>query len=122
MSMVGFGKIAKIVRNSSDSKIEWNQMKIGEACYEAGMVEILREIALKSFGQAQIPNSVETQEALDSTEDLYKEIDSHVVDPNLHELVKQLHKKHGEAQCCSGEDHFVEGFIAGYRFLKSQAY
>ncbi|KGP59364.1 hypothetical protein NP92_14510 [Anoxybacillus gonensis] len=95
-------------------------LEFGAACYDAGMVEVIREIAVQELatGGATILQSRFTNQLLKIVEEKYHKLENTL---NRHErqMLKEFEEAFQEASAADAHDHYIAGFISGYRYLKN---
>ncbi|MEC1155512.1 DUF6809 family protein [Cytobacillus horneckiae] len=94
-------------------------LRIGTACYDAGMISILRLFAEKqiveddpsTFKESDMTKSlaVTTQEKFDK---LFKTLDE-----EQQKMFLEYEDEQTSYLGCSREDYYIQGFISGFRFL-----
>lgn len=116
--MVSSVKIAEMAKEKLQNPLDFHDtLQFGSACYDAGMVEVLRMIAVK-YGRGYVSASEETKQ-----QELVVQRKKEELIKALNEETKQLFEEYDEAirdlMGYEAEDHLIEGFIRGYRFLKN---
>lgn len=116
-TMVTVYKIAEIAKShrvSLDYALEF-----GSACYDAGMVEVLKGVAIEVLAREgnNIATSKYTKERRLAVEEKYKALES-VLNEQERQLLEDFTDELYALMATEAEDHFVEGFIHGYRYLK----
>jgi hypothetical protein len=104
----------KTMRNEDDFR---NILEFGSACYDAGVTEVLRIVAAK-YGSDYVPPSKQTKQ-----QELIVQQKKDELMKRLDEETKQLFEEYDEAihnlMAFDADDHLIEGFVRGYRFLKN---
>jgi hypothetical protein len=117
-SMVSPLKIAEIAKEKIHNPTDFhNAIEFGSVCYDAGMVEVLRIVAAK-YSKDRVPASVQTKRQKLVVQKKKDELMN-----LLNEEAKQLFEEYEEAIhhliAFETDDHLIEGFVRGYRFLKN---
>ncbi|EMI11261.1 DUF6809 family protein [Anoxybacillus gonensis] len=104
----------KTMRNEDDFR---DILEFGSACYDAGVTEVLRIVAAK-YGRGYVPPSKQTKQ-----QELIVQQKKDELMKRLDEESKQLFEEYDEAirdlMAFEAEDYLMEGFVRGYRFLKT---
>ena len=116
-TMVTAHKIAEIAKSHRVS-LDY-ALKFGAACYDAGMVEVLKGVAIEVLAREgnNIATSKYTKERRLAVEEKYKALES-VLNEQEKQLLEDFTDELYALMAAEAEDHFVEGFIHGYRYLK----
>jgi len=114
-TMVTAHKIAKIAKShrvSLDYALEF-----GAACYDAGMVEVLKGVAIEVLAREGSNTSKYTEKKRLAVEEKYEALES-VLNEEEKQLLEDLNDEFQDLVSAEAENHFIEGFIHGYRYLK----
>ncbi|PFA66866.1 hypothetical protein CN378_12700 [Bacillus sp. AFS015802] len=118
-TMISTTKIAPI---ANKHYVSGQDIAFGVDCYEKGMIEILRGVALAELHQSNVGVVHMSKHAKNMAMKCETEFKS--LQANLSENKKQMLSDYDEQfhdlLAAETTDHFVEGFIRGYRYLKSQ--
>jgi hypothetical protein len=116
-TMVTAHKIAKIAK-SHRVNLDY-ALTFGAACYDAGMVEVLKGVAIEVLAREgnNIVTSKYTKESRLAVEEKYKALKS-VLNEEEKQLLEDLNDEFQDLVSAEAENHFIEGFIHGYRYLK----
>lgn len=88
-------------------------------CYEAGMVELLRDVAETALETVVAKESKKTKEARTNQEKYYQELLNNL-NPQEAEMLDEYQELFSHQMGLDEQDHFIEGFVHGYRYLKSK--
>lgn len=119
MRIVTANRIAELANENKVKNLDPILIFAGN-CYEAGMIEILREIAEKelerfpSFKMSPYTNKVTKQ-----VEEKYQLLKNSLNQPQIEVLEDYDDDFHSLIAAESG-DYFVEGFVHGYKYLKTE--
>jgi hypothetical protein len=119
ISMVSYGKLTELTRH--DRNISANSYDALTALYEAGMCDVLREVAiLKSLQEPEEKRGVNTKQYVDAQKKL---VDSQIklhdtLSEEQQDLFREMDTDHSLLNAIESDEFFIKGFIAGYRFLK----
>jgi hypothetical protein len=116
--MVSPLKIAAIAKEKFHHPTDFRDvLEFGSVCYDAGMVEVLKIVAAK-HNREYVPASVQTKQ-----QELVVQKKKDELMKVLNEEAKQLFEEYDEAihnlMAFDADDHLIEGFVRGYRFLKN---
>ncbi|NNU94695.1 hypothetical protein ETC01_16350 [Geobacillus sp. NFOSA3] len=116
-SMVTAHKIAEIAKSHRVS-LDY-ALKFGAACYDAGMVEVLKGVAIEVLAREgnNIATSKYTKERRLAVEEKYKALES-VLNEEEKQLLEDFNDEFQDLVYTEAENYFIEGFIHGYRYLK----
>lgn len=115
ISMICTNKMALIM---NELKIEGNPFKL-IPLYESGMIEVLKDLAAMSWlDMEDIHDSAETLAALEVSAKSQEQFQLTLKDNE--ESFNEMESDMNRVMLCSNFDHYVIGFIEGYRFLKSK--
>lgn len=119
-SMVSPRRIAKIADTLKKPVSMDYGLELGVACFEEGMMEILRHVAEQDFNQdcGHILMSAYSKEMNRIAEEKYEELQS-VLDCRQQGLLKQYDEAYRNLSGSEVNDYFIVGFIRGYRFLRN---
>jgi hypothetical protein len=116
-AMVSYSTIIEIAKKSNTSVNGENAILASE-CYDAGMAEILKEIAENLlFTDTDIMASKSSVKAGIKVDEAKKALLCSL-GSNSHELVKDFEESFQDLMGIEVGDWFVEGFVRGYRYLK----
>lgn len=115
--MVCPSKIAKTAKNKVS--MDNGNLVFGTHCYEAGMVEVLKGIAMKELdeGDVCIETSKQVTKLNKKATEAYQALVNAVSNREV-SLVKEMDEVYNLVAAAEAEDHFIEGFLRGYRYLK----
>lgn len=89
--------------------------------YEEGMNQVLREIAtrhLKYCDGFQVERSEKHECQQDKVQTIFDQLRSKIRDEKLRSLFLELASEYGYLSLIEMDGAYIEGFLAGYRFLK----
>ncbi|MFD2613565.1 hypothetical protein [Paenibacillus gansuensis] len=90
----------------------------GTRLFEEGMVEVLRELALTTLFAMDVPASDAYFKAEEVTENKRDSMLTSALPDHQKEALIEYEEALNFSRLLENEDHFVAGFLAGYRFLK----
>lgn len=90
-----------------------------EFYYEAGMIELLRDIAELQLETVVAEETKKTKEARTNQEKYFKELLSNLK-PQEAEMLREYEDLFSHEMGLSEGDNFIEGFVRGYRYSKSK--
>jgi hypothetical protein len=93
-------------------------IKFGSECFDAGVIEILKQIANSSLTTRHFTSTEETQKRAMETEERYLELKNSLNDAYI-PLAENLDQAWGDFMAAEAYDYYVSGFIDGYRYLKN---
>ncbi|OKL35381.1 hypothetical protein BLL40_15810 [Domibacillus mangrovi] len=119
--MVTTSRIADIAEETSLKVSLDHTLGFGIACYDSGMVEVLRDIAMEELETLTegVPMTVHTRELTEETEKSYQAI-YNGLDQKEKELLHDFQDKFYDMLLAEVGDHFIHGFVQGYRYLKNR--
>lgn len=119
-SMVTADKIARIATDTSLKVSLDHTLHFGMACYEEGMVEVLRPIAIQDleYGVTDIPFTRHSKKMAERAEKAYEKLEESLGEAQR-ELLKEYMDAANDQLGAEAGDFFVHGFLRGYRFLKN---
>lgn len=118
--MVTPSRIVKIADTLTKPVSMDHALELGVACFEEGMMEVLRHIAVQDLNQecGPIVMSKYSGEMTKVTEERYRALQQ-VLDGGERELLKRYDEAYRNLSGAEIEDYFIAGFIRGYRYLKN---
>jgi hypothetical protein len=119
LEMVAPSTLVPISKETDTSFNGNNTIAFGIKCYEAGMVQVLRGIAEDNIYRLQVCNSDVTRERYKNCNVKEKEIETAFNSSDL-TLIKEYVEAISEANACEAEDHYIQGFLDGYRYLANR--
>ncbi|OKL36235.1 hypothetical protein BLL40_11515 [Domibacillus mangrovi] len=119
--MVTTSRIADIAEETSLEVSLDHTLGFGTACYDSGMVEVLRDIAAEELETLieGVPVTVHTRELTGKTEESYQTI-YNGLDQKEKELLNVFQDNFHDMLLAEAGDHFIHGFVQGYRYLKNR--
>lgn len=118
LGMVSINKIAKIAKKKKVS-MDYT-LEFGESCYEAGMIEILKGIAMNELHfSPQRKLSSSGEEASKILDEKYENL-KNILDEDKQKVLLDYDDAFNNFSSIENTDEFIDGFIKGYRFLKNQ--
>ncbi|AEH49824.1 MAG: hypothetical protein CW346_14675 [Bacillaceae bacterium] len=120
-TMVTAHKIAEIAKSHRVS-LDY-ALTFGAACYDAGMVEVLKGVAIEVLARegSNILASKYTKEKRSIVEEKYEALKS-VLNEQERQLLEDFNDEFHDLVYAEAENYFIEGFIQGYRYLKLLSY
>ncbi|WP_407270007.1 DUF6809 family protein [Radiobacillus sp. PE A8.2] len=119
--MVNSLKIASIAKKKLPANISLdNTLDFATACYERGMEEVIKDIAfleLDKFDPIKIRNS--TMRLNQVCQQRFDELES-LLTSEQKEQLRAYEEAYANFLGAESGDHFIHGFISGYRYLKNQ--
>ncbi|MGM7637614.1 DUF6809 family protein [Bacillus sp. Hm123] len=118
--MVTPEKIAKIANETSLNVSLDHTFHFGVACYEEGITEVLRPIAIQDLdhGVQDIPLSRHSAEIAKKVEKAYQELKERLNDSEQ-QVLKKYVDTCNDLLRVEADDYFIHGFLRGYRYLKN---
>ena len=114
--------IAEIAKDKLPKGVSFDHSApFGFACYESGMIEVLRGIADEDmeYGVGAILNTPQMEKWLKLTEEKSENFRQNL-DEDANSLFDEFEEAfHNSAMAEVGEN-YIQGFIRGYRYLKNQ--
>lgn len=120
--MVPQRKVNKIAERKLPDLIKRNHaLEFGSSCYESGMVEVLRNIAFQDLvdGIEYVKTSVKTKEVEVECEERFQRLINAISEKGA-ELLDSYDESFSALLSSEATDHYVEGFVRGYKYLKLQ--
>ncbi|WP_242225359.1 hypothetical protein [Bacillus cereus group sp. BfR-BA-01380] len=112
-------KISNIARTELDPRIGLDQtIDFGAACYNAGATEILKHIADVEFDKNKLPVSKFTNEMFKINIDKYQSLKNDLCEIEQL-LLEGFNESWTNLSASESHDHYVQGFIDGYCYLKT---
>lgn len=108
-----------IIKIANKNKVSLDNAEFGLECYQAGMVELLRDIAELQLENVVAVETKKTKEARTNQEKYFKELLSNLK-PQEAEMLREYEDLFSREMGLSEGDNFIEGFVHGYRYLKSK--
>lgn len=125
--MVSAGTIFEIAKKTSPKTFNLNDsLKFAVDCYESGMIEVLRGIAYNDFeSRGPVAKSKYTKKMDAQCQEKYEELRNDLrwnanIDDSQTDLLKKYDDSFRDLMEAEATDYYIEGFIMGYRYLKSQ--
>ena len=121
--MVPATKIGKIAKKSLPENISLDHtLKFGIDCYESGMVEVLKDIAILDLekGVGSIKPSNYTKQLMQKSQEKYQAIKEKLTSEEDEELLFEYSDTMTSLAGAEAGDYYIMGFIRGYRYLKKQ--
>jgi hypothetical protein len=116
-AMVAANTIADIAKKEGVSADR--TLNFGSACYNAGMIAVIRSVAILDFERTgfNVSPSKSTKECMPNVENTLE-----ILINTLHRLDREVFEIHSEAlqelHAKEQRDYYIEGFIRGYSYLK----
>ncbi|WP_144473103.1 hypothetical protein [Bacillus pumilus] len=114
--------------NKAKAKLEHidNQDRKEAYMYDAGMVDVLKFVAVKEFYETIETSEIEWSESSKDTQntvnELYEKMEGFLSNSNdLLKLLEELDSAHAAKASFEIEDAFATGFVAGFRYLMDEA-
>lgn len=115
--MVTLDRIAELTKGR-DVKLD-DVLSFSVDCYEAGMSEVLKEIAEREMeNHPPIELTESTKEELRKIENLLNDL-RHILDPSELRILEEFNDKYESLNSSESWEYFIAGFLRGYRYLKS---
>jgi hypothetical protein len=115
IDMVTFTTLGDMAKDSNCS-ITNESLYYGRNCYETGMIQVLKGIAEDFHITAKIKKSDYTRRlnsiAVEKEEEL-----AATFNPTYYALIKDYVDALTEADSSDAYDHYIQGFLDGYRYL-----
>jgi hypothetical protein len=119
MHMAAPSTIAEIAKENLPPQNEKGDiLKFGSECFDAGIIEILKQIANSEINKRDFLKSKYTRERLVETKEKYQTL-LNTFNERERTLIKDFDDSWNDYRTAEAYDCYVEGFIDGYRWLKS---
>lgn len=121
-AMVTPNRIVEIAKDKLPRTTSFDQAgSFGISCYESGMIEVLRGVAMEDleYGMGPILMTVHTKKYVKQVIEKSEELRNTLDGPTF-EIFKEFEEVQQNLLGAETSDHFIEGFIRGYRYLKNQ--
>lgn len=115
-------RLLELAGDALPKSVSWDQVgQFGLTSFEAGMVEVLRGIAEEDFeyGVGNIPASRDMDQFGKLATHKASEL-SGKLDETAYNLFVEFDCTMQDASAAAAEEHFIQGFLRGYRYLKNQ--
>jgi hypothetical protein len=120
-----------LISETSEKNISMDNgnLQFGTSCYEAGMIEVIKGIAIQEMDHMEYRDSSErvkrlNNEAVKAYEALANNLNgdkfeiNDILNGKLIDRLKEMDAVYNQVAAAEAEDNFIEGFIRGYRYLK----
>jgi predicted nucleotidyltransferase len=117
--MVNRKKVERIAKKELPHHIKIDHtIDFGIACYDSGMVEVIREIAVRDLSTGGGP--VNQSKYAQKMHAIAKKISNFRKKLNEEErqFLEDFDEAFNSALAAESYDHYVEGFVRGYRYVK----
>ncbi|WP_186304935.1 hypothetical protein, partial [Bacillus pumilus] len=120
------GTPSKIIKARAKLEHIDNQDRKEAYMYDAGMVDVLKFVAVKEFYETIETSEIEWSESSKDTQntvnELYEKMEGFLSNSNdLLKLLEELDSAHAAKASFEIEDAFATGFVAGFRYLMDEA-
>ncbi|MCY7692643.1 hypothetical protein MH111_19680 [Bacillus altitudinis] len=120
------GTPSKIIKAKDKLEHIDNQDRKEAYMYDAGMVAVLKFVAVKEFYEtietSEIEWSESSKETQNTVNELYEKLEGFLSNSNdLLKLLEELDSAHAAKASFEIEDAFATGFVAGFRYLMGEA-
>lgn len=115
----------KLVEKTGDTlpkHVSWDDAgRFGLTSYEAGMIEVLRGVAVEDFeyGVGPIPSTKERDRFVELANQKASELGGKL-DEFAYNLFLEFDQATQNAASEEAVEYFIQGFLRGYRYLKNQ--
>jgi hypothetical protein len=92
----------------------------GADCYEAGMMEILTEVAERALAEHPAINRSEPAKSYQNNVEYQLLLLKNSLTPDQVKLLEEYDDQYGFLSGAEATDYFIAGFLQGYRYLKSR--
>lgn len=93
----------------------------GADCYEAGMIEVLKELAERELMNLPPIKLSELTNGYQGKVDLHYLLLKNALTPQQIKLLEEYSDQFEFLNGSAASDYFIAGFLHGYRYLKSEA-
>ena len=119
MNMVTPFTIAKLADEKEVKELQ-PVLGFGANCYEAGMVDVLKEVAEKALAEHPAIQRSEAAKVYQSKVEYQFLLLRSTLTPEQMTLLEQYHDQYDFLSGAEASDYFIAGFLQGYRYLKSK--
>lgn len=114
--MVRPTKISKTAKETVS--MDNGNLEFGTSCYEAGMIEVLTSIAVQEMDHLPYTESSKRVKKLNKEAvEAFQALQNTLIEKEF-KLLKEMDEAYNQVAAAEAEDHFIRGFISGYRYLK----
>jgi predicted nucleotide-binding protein (sugar kinase/HSP70/actin superfamily) len=122
IAMVSINKIVEVAKRNS--KPIGEELDYFTPFYETGMKEVLREMALKRLIEIEHtlqPKSKEYNEASDAALLTFNSLHEKLCNENEQSALMDLEAAYNLLTAFETEEHFIRGYLEGYKFIKESS-
>ncbi|MCD8508886.1 MAG: hypothetical protein LRY73_02655 [Bacillus sp. (in: Bacteria)] len=120
-SMVPFENILDLFFQANAEESSEEPLQPFEEAYERGMVEVIIEVAktkLLEYEQAIEPTSPKKRQAVDKAIAAFQQGMEQASTQEQKSNLMEIDATYSRCAAIEAEEHFIAGFVMGYRFLK----
>lgn len=118
--MVDLAKVIRMAKKELPNHIKIDRiLDFVIACYDSGMVEVIREIAIRDLytGGGLVNQSKYARKMHAAAEEKYQTLESKLNEEER-KLLADLDDAFNDVMAAETYDYYIEGFVRGYRYLK----
>lgn len=119
IAMVALDNLFKVAKENSKNLGE--DLNYSTELYEAGMKDVLREVAYKKLLEIEHTFQYKSQEYKNAGEDAVNSYDllkEQLQNQNQQSLLLDVEAAYNYLAALESEQHFIRGYVEGYKFVK----